>query len=381
MYSKYLERNLQILIKVKNLTKRYGDVTAVSDISFTVESGHIYGLLGANGAGKSTTMNIITGCLAPSSGSVKIGGHDITSEPEKAKALIGYLPEIPPLYVDMTPREYLSFVAEARRVKRETVDSHIDEIMKKTQISHVSERLIKNLSKGYRQRVGIAQAMVGDPKIIILDEPTVGLDPRQIIEIRELICKLGKEHTVIISSHILTEISEVCDRIIIISDGKIVACDSLENLQHGFIGPDILTLSVKAPVKQTVDILKKVGNLGKVSLNEAENGICEVSIECPKDRDIRESIFFAFAEAKKAIVSMNYRVASLEDLFLKATDSENALYPEGEEAEDIHDSEKLPSIGDFLRCSAKSSGKKSDLTDDNDSDDSDDGYKPLFGPK
>ncbi len=367
------------MIKVKNLTKCYGDITAVNDISFTVESGHIYGLLGANGAGKSTTMNMITGCLAPTSGSIRIGGHDIASEPEKAKALIGYLPEIPPLYVDMTPREYLTFIAQARRVKRETIDAHIEQIMEKTRISHVSERLIKNLSKGYRQRVGIAQAMVGDPKIIILDEPTVGLDPRQIIEIRELISELGKEHTVIISSHILSEISEVCDRIIIISDGKLIACDSLENLHRSFVGPDVLTLSVKASVKQTVDILKKVGSLGKISLDEQENGICEVSIECPKERDIRESIFFAFAEAKKPIVSMNYRIASLEDLFLKATDDEDAIYPEDEEKEEDNGIEKLPSLGDFLRRSAQSSSKKTN----NDTDDSDDndGYKPLFGPK
>lgn len=367
------------MITVKNLTKRYGDLAAVKDISFTVESGHIYGLLGANGAGKSTTMNMITGCLAPTSGSVKIGGFDIAAEPEKAKALIGYLPEIPPLYVDMTPREYLSFIAEARRVKGDSAQ-HIENIMEKTRISHVSERLIKNLSKGYRQRVGIAQAMVGDPKIIILDEPTVGLDPRQIIEIRELISELGKEHTVIISSHILSEISEVCDRIIIISSGELIACDSLENLHRSFVGPDMLTISVKASAKQAVDILKKVGKIGKISLEEGKNGICEISVECPKDKDIREDIFFAFAEAKKAIISMNHRVASLEDLFLKATVNEDALYPEDEENEQSKSPERLPSIGEFLRRSANAA-KKVVNEDNNDDDGDDDDYKPLFGRK
>ncbi len=365
------------MITVKNLTKRYGELRAVNNISFTVESGHIYGLLGANGAGKSTTMNMITGCLAPTSGSVRIGGFDIASEPQKAKALIGYLPEIPPLYVDMTPREYLSFIAEARGTNGD-IDTHIEEIMEKTRISQVSERLIKNLSKGYRQRVGIAQAMVGDPKIIILDEPTVGLDPRQIIEIRKLICELGKDHTIIISSHILSEISEVCDKIIIISSGELIACDSLENLHNSFVGPDILTISAKASAKQSVDILKKIGKLGKISLDEGENSVCEISIECPKDKDIREDIFFAFAEAKKPILSMNYRHASLEDLFLKATENDTALYPEEDDESDDNDTNKLPSIGDFLRQSAKAA--KEVVTDHDDGDD-DDGYKPLFGRK
>ncbi len=363
------------MIQIKNLTKRYGDLVAVNNVSLSVEDGHIYGLLGANGAGKSTTMNMITGCLAPTSGSIRIGGFDIATEPEKAKALIGYLPEIPPLYVDMTPREYLSFIAKARRVKKNAA-SHVEDIMEKTRISGVADRLIKNLSKGYRQRVGIAQAMVGDPEIIILDEPTVGLDPRQIIEIRELISELGKDHTLIISSHILSEIAEVCDRIIIIASGEIVACDSLENLHRSFVGPDKLNVAVRASAKQAVDILKKVGGLGKISLEELENGICEISIECPKDRDIREEIFFAFAGAKTAIVSMNYCKETLEDLFLKATENDVALYPEDEDDEKESD-EKLPSFKAFLMNAA---GIARDDSDD-DSDSDDDGYKPLFGRK
>ncbi len=368
------------LIKVKNLTKCYGDLTAVNDISFNIESGHIYGLLGANGAGKSTTMNMITGCLAPTSGSITVGGYDITTSPEKAKALIGYLPEIPPLYTDMTPREYLTFVASARHVKREKAAEHIEEIMSRTKVSGVADKLIKNLSKGYRQRVGIAQAIIGDPEIIILDEPTAGLDPRQIIEIRELISELGKNHTVIISSHILTEIEEVCDRIIIISSGELIACDTLENLYTQYVGPDILSISVKATPKQSVEILKKIGKLEKISLCEQENGICEISAEVPRERDIREDIFFAFSEAKRPIIAMNRRIASLEDLFLKATDSESADYPEDTSDEDDLSETELPSIKDFLRASSMS--KKRHQNENNDDDDSDDDdYKPLFGRK
>ena len=371
------------MIKVKNLTKRYGELEAVKNVSFTIERGHIYGLLGANGAGKSTTMNMMTGCLAPTSGSIVVGGYDISAHPEKAKALIGYLPEIPPLYTDMTPREYLTFIAQARRFRGD-LDAHVDEIMGKTRISHVSERLIKNLSKGYRQRVGIAQAMIGDPEIIILDEPTVGLDPRQIIEIRELISELGKDHTVIISSHILTEISECCNRIIIISAGEVIACDSLENLHRTFLGPDMLSVSVKSSAKQAVEILKRVGSLGKISLEENEDGTCDISIECPKDRDVREDVFFAFAKAGHAILTMQKITASLEDLFLKATDGERALYPEDEDGTDDGESSNgvaLPSLADFLRRTRAERRDSAENDDDDNDDDDDDGYKPLFGRK
>ncbi len=219
------------MIEVRHLTKKYGDNLAVSDLSFTIESGHIYGFLGPNGAGKSTTMNIMTGCLAATEGEVVIGGHDIYEEPTEAKKLIGYLPEQPPLYMDSTPREYLTFVARAKGVKKDQIKAQIESALKNTDTTDVADRLIKHLSKGYKQRVGIAQALLGDPEVIILDEPTVGLDPMQIIEIRDLIKELGKTRTVILSSHILSEIQTVCDRVIIISGGKKLADDSLAELE------------------------------------------------------------------------------------------------------------------------------------------------------
>lgn len=214
------------MIEVSHLTKRYGAHLAVSDLSFNIEDGQIYGFLGPNGAGKSTTMNIMTGCLAASSGEVRIDGHDIFEESGAAKRLLGYLPEQPPLYMDRTPREYLTFVGRAKGLSRAQLAEQMERVMSVTQIGDVADRLIKNLSKGYRQRVGIAQALLGDPKIVILDEPTVGLDPRQIIEIRDLIKDLGREHTVILSSHILSEVQAVCQTILIISKGRLVACDT-----------------------------------------------------------------------------------------------------------------------------------------------------------
>ncbi|MBE5922009.1 MAG: ABC transporter ATP-binding protein [Lachnospiraceae bacterium] len=218
------------MIEVKHLTKRYGNIEAVSDLNFTVDSGKIYGFLGPNGAGKSTTMNIITGCLSATVGTVTIDGYDIFEEPVQAKKCIGYLPEQPPLYADMTPREYLKFVGQAKGVKGQELKDDILYVMKKTGITDVADQLIKHLSKGYKQRVGIAQALLGNPQVIILDEPTVGLDPKQMIEIRQLIRELGEEHTVILSSHILTEVNSVCDRIIIISGGKLVANEDKEKL-------------------------------------------------------------------------------------------------------------------------------------------------------
>ena len=224
------------MIEVKNLTKRYGEHTAIEDLSFTIEKGQIYGFLGPNGAGKSTTMNIMTGCLAATDGEVKVGGYDIFEEPMQAKRLIGYLPEQPPLYMDRTPREYLTFVARAKGISRGAMQDEIEHAMAVTQIQDVADRLIKNLSKGYKQRVGIAQAILGSPEVIILDEPTVGLDPRQIMEIRDLIQELGREHTVILSSHILSEVQAVCQTILIISKVRLVACDTPENLEQLFAG-------------------------------------------------------------------------------------------------------------------------------------------------
>lgn len=247
------------MIEVKDLTKKYGSHYAIDRLNFNVKSGHIYGFLGPNGAGKSTTMNIIAGCLAATEGTVKINGYDIYKEPIKAKRSIGYLPEFPPLYLDMTPYEYLRFVAEAKEVDRGLVDEKIEQVMKETGITDMQDRLIKNLSKGYRQRVGIAQAMLGDPEVIILDEPTVGLDPKQIIEIRELIKSLGTTHTVILSSHILSEISAVCDYVLIISKGKLVAQDTLENLSAHYTSSAtvrVLVSGEEGGLRMAIDTVK-----------------------------------------------------------------------------------------------------------------------------
>lgn len=235
---------MKVLIEVKNLVKQYGTHLALDDLSFNVEDNEIFGFLGPNGAGKSTTMNIITGYLAPTSGTVSIDGHDIVEDPIGAKRLIGYLPELPPLYMDMTPREYLKFVAEAKGVKKQDIKAEIDRVMEKTAITDVQNQIIKTLSKGYRQRVGMAESIIGSPKVIIMDEPTVGLDPVQIIEFRDMIRELGKDHTVIISSHILAEISEICHKIMIIVKGKLVAIDTPENLAKK-IGGDIENMSLE----------------------------------------------------------------------------------------------------------------------------------------
>ena len=240
------------MIEVTNLTKKYGDHIAVDHLSFRVEKGQIYGFLGPNGAGKSTTMNIITGYLAATEGTVTIDGKDVQKDPEEAKRSIGYLPELPPLYVDMTVREYLDFVAELKKVPKKERKQQIDEVMEMTQITDMQQRLIRNLSKGYRQRVGLAQAILGYPEVIILDEPTVGLDPKQIIEIRDLIRKLGENHTVILSSHILSEVSAVCDHIMIIAHGKLVASDSPENLQKLMSGSMELDLEVKGSGEECI---------------------------------------------------------------------------------------------------------------------------------
>lgn len=303
------------MIEVKNLTKHYGTNLAVDNISFTVEDGKIYGFLGPNGAGKSTTMNMITGCLSIEEGEVLINGYDIFKEPEKAKKCIGYLPEIPPLYTDMTPYEYLVFIAGAKGVKKAKIKESVLSAIEKTGIMHMKDRLIKNLSKGYRQRVGIAQAIVSNPDIIILDEPTVGLDPLQIIEIRNLIKELGKEHTVILSSHILSEIRAVCDSVIIIDKGKICASDTLENLENTIND----NFTIKCEVKGSVsDISACLSSLNiDTQLNESEN---IVSFEICTKEDIRESVFFAFADKKLPIISMTAVKSDIEDIFIQLTE-------------------------------------------------------------
>lgn len=276
------------MIEIRNLVKKYGDNVAVDDISFTVESGKIYGFLGPNGAGKSTTMNMITGYIGNTSGSIVVNGHDILSEPEEVKKQIGYLPEIPPLYMDMTVREYLEFVAELKMIPKQERKDDIKKAIEKTKLEDVSERMIKNLSKGYKQRVGLAQAIIGFPEIIILDEPTVGLDPVQIIEIRDLIKELGKEHTVILSSHILSEIQAVCDYVFIISKGKLVASDTTENLLKNFSEEEAdAELVIKGPMKQVEQILEKIENETDIKvhmeLRTAQKSLEDVFIELTKE--------------------------------------------------------------------------------------------------
>ncbi len=328
------------MIEVKNLCKRYGDHTAVSDLSFSIEKGHIYGFLGPNGAGKSTTMNIMTGCLAASSGSVTIDGFDIFEDANEAKKRIGYLPELPPLYLDRTPREYLTFVGRAKKIPASQLKEQIQHVMEVTQIVDVADRLIKNLSKGYKQRVGIAQAILGDPEVIILDEPTVGLDPKQIMEIRDLIHKLGKDHTVILSSHILSEVQAICQTIMIISKGKMVACDTPENLEKLFAGTTTVELTAEASRGEIQQIISTIGSLGASQIKELGDGCCSVRLETADsdDKAFCRSIFFAFSNAGKPILRQSVARASLEDIFLELTSSDQL--PNAETNSAAEDDEK-----------------------------------------
>ena len=280
------------MIEVKHLTKRYGNHVAVNDLNFTIDKGKVYGFLGPNGAGKSTTMNIITGCLGATEGEVFIDGHSIADEPAQAKRLIGYLPEQPPVYMDMTPAEYLDFVARAKGVPAKGRATQLEAVIEKTHIQEVRNRLIRNLSKGYRQRVGIAQALLGKPEVIILDEPTVGLDPAQIIEIRELIRELGREHTLVLSSHILSEVQAVCDAIMIISKGRLVASDTPENLTALFAGTVTLTLDVRATEAETKAILDTVPGIEDMALSAGEQGVTRAQLKPEEEQDIREALFF-----------------------------------------------------------------------------------------
>ncbi len=310
------------MIEVTNLTKRYGSHVAVNHLSFRVEKGQIYGFLGPNGAGKSTTMNILTGYLAPTEGTVTIGGTDIQKEPEEAKKKIGYLPEIPPLYTEMTVEEYLKFAAELKKLPRAERKEQVEQVMEMTQITDMRGRLIRNLSKGYRQRVGLAQAILGNPEVIILDEPSVGLDPKQIIEIRDLIRKLGENHTVILSSHILSEVSAVCDHIMIISHGQLVASDSPEGLQKLMSGTPELLLMVKGDYEAVKDALAGAADVDIVeNLGETEEHCVKIRITAKENADIREDVFYVLAAAKLPILEMNKEQKSLEDIFLELTSS------------------------------------------------------------
>ena len=322
------------MIEVSHLTKRYGTHTAVSDLSFHIEKGRIYGFLGPNGAGKSTTMNIMTGCLSASEGSVRVGGFDIFEQPHEAKRLIGYLPELPPLYPDRTPREYLKFVACAKGIPAAETAAQLQDVMERTGITDVADRLCKNLSKGYRQRVGIAQALLGNPDVIILDEPTVGLDPRQIIEIRELIRSLGQQHTVILSSHILSEVQAVCDTILIISKGQLVACDTPDNLEKLFAASGAVELTAEADWTRVQTVLGTIADLPEAELLSQEDDRCRLKLQADKgDIDsLCRSLFFAFASAGIPLLRLSAAKASLEDVFLELTDTEN-VPPQAQKAE------------------------------------------------
>ncbi len=390
------------MIEVKHLTKKYGSGVAVSDLSFKVESGKIYGFLGPNGAGKSTTMNIIAGCLAPTEGQVLIGGYDICEEPDEAKRLIGYLPEQPPLYPDMTPEEYLTFVGRAKGLRGAELHEEIEYVMDATCIGGMRSRLIKNLSKGYKQRVGIAQAMLGSPEIIILDEPTVGLDPRQIIYIRSLIKKLGERHTVILSSHILSEISAVCDYVMIISHGKLVASSPIDDLGSALGEEKATEITVRGSVTQLSALLESIDAVDGYEIDPTdEDGVLNARLTTEDEGALREQLFSALAGAGMTVYRIQPVTGTLEEMFLRLTQENDAAAVD----EDMPDDESLAGADDNGDGTADAYGDDVETDGETDSGtdadsgaadvdtdtngvhgtdaagdaDGDDGYKPLFG--
>lgn len=326
------------MISVKHLTKYYGDFLAVDDLSFTIDEGHVYGFLGPNGAGKTTTMNIMSGCLSATSGCVEIGGFDIFTDAMQAKQLIGYLPEQPPLYMNETPEEYLRFVGEAKGLKKAELELQVRQVIEQVRIRDVCGQRISSLSKGYKQRVGIAQALLGNPKVIILDEPTVGLDPLQIIEIRDLIRQLGQEHTVIFSSHILSEVQAICDRILIIAHGKLIAFDKPDNLEKRLLADSGIVFTTDAPAAVVREILSSVQDITDAVIHEPDHGLvtAEVKTGCSDIYAVSRSLFFAFADKKQALLELKLQKASLEDIFIELTDGSDpaaqadATHPESE---------------------------------------------------
>ena len=314
------------MIEIRNLVKRYGDHVAVDHLNLTLEEGKVYGFLGPNGAGKSTTMNIMTGYLSATEGDVIVNGHSILDEPEEAKACIGYLPEQPPVYMDMTVLEYLTFCAELKKVPTEERPVQIQKVIRMTQLEPVAGRLIANLSKGYRQRVGLAQAILGFPPIIILDEPTVGLDPKQIIEIRSLISNLAKEHTVILSSHILSEVQAVCDQIIIIHHGKLLANDTPDRLEEELGGGNILHLTVKGSRAAVEQLLSETPGVGIESM-EQEEDLVYATVKMGAN-DPRERLFYACADQRMPILDLHLDETSLEQVFLRLTSDAVVAPPE-----------------------------------------------------
>ena len=334
------------MIEVSHLTKRYGNHCAVEDISFTVADGCIYGLLGPNGAGKSTTMNVLTGYISATEGTVKIDGHDILEEPKEAKACIGYLPEQPPLYTDMTVREYLLFVAELKGVKKKAARTEqVEQTMARTALADMSERLIRNLSKGYRQRVGIAGALLGDPKLIILDEPTVGLDPAQMIEIRSLIHDLGKTHTVILSSHILSEVQAVCDQVLIIAHGKLVAQGTPEELAGKLAAQGGISATAMGARDAVLAAARSVEGLANVQLTGEKGNEVSFTASSAQGSDLRAALSAALAAAGCPVLSLTNQSISLEDVFLQLTENpaESVETPPAQEsAEKTPDAEAEP---------------------------------------
>ena len=337
------------MIEVKNLTKRYGAKIAVNDISFSVGAGEILGFLGPNGAGKTTTMNIITGYLSSNEGAVTVGGREILSDPIQVKRQIGYLPEQPPLYMDMTVNEYLGFLFDLKKVKGRRKKSHIGEICEQVRIADVRKRLIKNLSKGYRQRVGLAQALLGNPPALILDEPTIGLDPMQIIEMRNLILELGREHTIVLSSHILSEIQAVCKRIIIIHQGSLVADGAPEDISRSLSGARRLLIRVEGPEQEAFDTLSALPGVRRVEVQESrEENASDFSLEPAGETDIRGEVFRALAEKQRPILSLRFSDLSLEEIFLRLTAGQTVLAEEAaaeQEAAEETDTEEVAPDG------------------------------------
>lgn len=311
------------MIQIDNVTKKFGEHIALNNLNLTIDRGEILGFLGPNGAGKSTTMNIITGYISATEGTVKIDGTDILENPEVAKKKIGYLPEIPPLYTEMTVYEYLKFVSKLKKVKADSIDNSLEKIADLVKINHVMGRLIRNLSKGYKQRVGLAQALIGEPEVIILDEPTVGLDPKEILEIRNLIKHIGKDRTVIISSHILTEISAVCDKVVIINKGKVVATGTPEELSKKINYSNKIMLRVKAPKEAVIQAIEEIDRINSVQeQGTVEESCTDVIVEAKEDVDIREDIFNKLCEKAYPILMMKNVDLSLEEIFLQITTGE-----------------------------------------------------------
>lgn len=315
------------MITANHLTKVYGNFTAVDDLSFSIEEGHIYGFLGPNGAGKSTTLNIITGCLAPTSGEVMVDNYDIYENSKDAKKLIGYLPEIPPLYFDQTPREYLSFVVDAKKIPHASRKDEIERVAKETNIEDVLDKPIKYLSKGYKQRVGISQALVGDPKIVILDEPTVGLDPMQILEIRELIYDLGKRHTVILSSHILSEVQTLCDKVLIIYKGKMVAFDAPENLGKSVSTEGIIDIMPECSSEKALELLSDIEAITNTEVVSETDENCSVKLHINGEDalSICKEVFKRFADSGTSLFQLNLEKTTLEDIFIELTKNEEDM--------------------------------------------------------